>query len=84
MTNAIIDENFAKNWDTTKNTEAKTCENMRKCTRLYPLRKEKQKPFVIIRLARNITLLQRKSSIFLCISAQRGLTPGKKEADKNV
>ena len=77
MANAIIDQSFAKSWDTTKKTLK------RKRARLYPLRKKKQKPFVIVRLALNITY-QCKSLIFLRISVQRGLTPGKKEADKNV
>ena len=40
MANAIIDQNFAKNWDTMKKTLK------RKCARLYPLRKEKQKPLL--------------------------------------
>ena len=49
MANAITDQNFVKNWDTTKKTLR------RKRARLYSLRKEKQKPFVIVKLARNIT-----------------------------
>ena len=45
MANAIIDQNCAKNWDT-----AKTLSSL-------PFEKEKQKSFVIVKLARNITLL---------------------------
>ena len=66
MANAIIDQNFAKNWDTTKKTLK------RKRARLYPLRKKKQKPFVIVRLARNITLLISAKVRSFCVSARKG------------
>ena len=66
MANAIIDQNFAKNWDTTKKTLK------RKRAHLYPLRKEKQKPFVIVRLARNITLLISAKVLSFCVSARKG------------
>ena len=51
MANVIIDQNCAKNWDTLQK------KLKQKRFRLYPFRKEKQKPFVIVKLARSITLL---------------------------
>ena len=69
MANAIIDQNFAKNWDITKKHWS---ENVRKHARLYPLRKEKQKPFVIVRLARNITLLISAKVLSFCVLARKG------------
>ena len=58
MANAIIDQNYAKNWSTVQKTLKQ------KHTHFYPLRKEKQKTFVIVKLAQNITSC--------CISARKG------------
>ena len=69
MANAIIDQNCAKNWDTMKKTLKR---KWRKRAHLYPLRKEKQKPFVIVRLAQNITLLISAKVLSFCVSARKG------------
>ena len=68
MANAIIDQNFAKNWDTTK----KTLKQKRAKTRSsLPFEEKKQKPFVIVRLAQNITLLISAKVLSFCVSARK-------------
>ena len=69
MVNAIIDQNFAKNWDTVRKNHRN--KNVRKRARLYPLR-ERKKPFVIVKLARNITLLISAKVLSCCVSARKG------------
>ena len=68
MANAIIDQNFAKNWDTVqKNTEVKHA----KTHSTLPF-EQRKKPFVIVKLAPNITLLISAEVLSCCISTRKG------------